>query len=59
MQVGRERPPQGRARGEEGGSQVGVAHAPLATDRGIDSGTDEDAGGAGRRPMAAREVQHR
>lgn len=37
MQVGRERPPQGRARGEEGGSQVGVAHAPLAIDSGVDT----------------------
>jgi hypothetical protein len=34
MQVGRERPPEGRAWGEEGGSQVGVAHAPLASDGG-------------------------
>jgi hypothetical protein len=30
MVVGRERPPAGRPRGEEGGSQVGVAHAPLS-----------------------------
>ena len=30
MHVGRERPPEGRAWGEEGGSQMGVAHAPLS-----------------------------
>src|SRR5918999_3548528 len=30
MHVGRERPPEGRVWGEEGGSQMGVAHAPLA-----------------------------
>jgi hypothetical protein len=29
MHVGRERPPAGRAWGEEGGSEMGVAHAPL------------------------------
>jgi hypothetical protein len=49
MQVGRERPRQGRAGGEEGASSGGDAPAPLATDRGIDSGTDEDAGGKERR----------
>ena len=41
MQVGRERPPQGRAQGEEGGSHVGVAHAPPAADGDADTGTDE------------------
>ena len=30
MPVGRERPPEGRAWGEEGGSQMVVAHAPLS-----------------------------
>ena len=30
MDVGRERPLAGRAWGEEGGSQMGVAHAPLS-----------------------------
>ncbi len=29
LHMGRERPPEGRAWGEEGGSQMGVAHAPL------------------------------
>ena len=40
MHVGRERPPEGRARGEEGGSQMGVAHALLAALLGCDSGAD-------------------
>jgi hypothetical protein len=38
MHVGRERPPEGRAWGEEGGSQMGVAHAPVAALLGCDSG---------------------
>ena len=33
---------------------MGGAHAPLATDRGIDSGTDEDTGGKGRRAIDRR-----
>jgi hypothetical protein len=40
MHVGRERPPEGRAWGEEGGSQMGVAHAPLVALLGCDSGAD-------------------
>jgi hypothetical protein len=40
MHVGRERPPEGRAWGEEGGSQMGVAHAPLAALLDGDSGAD-------------------
>jgi len=40
IHVGRERPPMGRASGEEGGSQMGVAHAPLAALLGCDSGAD-------------------
>jgi hypothetical protein len=32
MHVGRERPPEGRAWGEEGGSQMGVAHAQVPRD---------------------------
>jgi hypothetical protein len=40
MQVGRERPPEGWAWGEEGGSQMGVAHAPLDALLGCDSGAD-------------------
>jgi hypothetical protein len=40
MHVGRERPPAGRAWGEEGGSQVGVAHAPQTASLGCDSGAD-------------------
>src|SRR5918993_3051443 len=40
MHLGRERPPAGRAWGEEGGSQMGVAHALLAALLGCDSGAD-------------------
>jgi hypothetical protein len=40
MHVGRERLPEGRAWGEEGGSQMGVAHAPLTALVGCDSGAD-------------------
>jgi hypothetical protein len=40
MHVGRERPPEGRAWGEEGGSQMGVAHAPAVALLGCDSGAD-------------------
>jgi putative addiction module component (TIGR02574 family) len=54
--VGRERPPTGRAWGEEGGSQVGVAHAPLASDGGIGSGSDSVTGGTERRPLTFVEV---
>jgi hypothetical protein len=45
MHVGRERPPEGRAWGEEGGSKMGVAHALLAALLGCD-------GGVGSRPAA-------
>jgi hypothetical protein len=45
LHVGRERPPAGRAWGEEGGSQMGVAHAPAVALFGCDSGAD-------RRPAA-------
>jgi hypothetical protein len=54
--VGRERPPEGRARGEERGSQVGVAHAPLAALLGCDSGADSRPAAqsaAGSRPEVA------
>ena len=40
MHVGRERPPEGRAWGEEGGSRMGVAHARVATLLGCDSGAE-------------------
>jgi hypothetical protein len=40
MHAGRERPPEGRAWGEEGGSKMGVAHALLAALLGCDSGAD-------------------
>ena len=48
MDVGRERPPEGRSWGEEGGNQMGVAHA-LAALLGCDNGVDCDAGGTERR----------
>ena len=38
--VGRERPPAGRAWGDEGGSQTGVAHAPLSALLDCDSDAD-------------------
>jgi hypothetical protein len=37
---GRERPSEGRTWGEEGGSEMGVAHAPLTAPLGCDSGAD-------------------
>jgi hypothetical protein len=43
MHLGRERPPAGQARGEEGGSQMGVAHAPAVALLGCDSGADSRA----------------
>jgi len=49
--MGRERPPEGRARGEEGGSQVGVAHALAVSDTGVDTYRDGDTGGIERRPQ--------
>lgn len=39
----------GRARGEEGGSQMGVAHAPLIDLLRCDSGADSVTGGTERR----------
>jgi hypothetical protein len=54
--VGRERPPAGRAWGEEGGSQVGVAHAPLASDDGSGSFLGSATGGRERRPLTFAEV---
>jgi hypothetical protein len=55
-QVGRERPPRGRARGEEGGSEVGVAHAPLAL-RSAATAAAQNA--AGVRPDVADWQEHR
>lgn len=49
MNVGRERPPAGQAWGEEGGSQMGVAHAPLIDLLRCDSGADSVTGGTERR----------
>ena len=49
-------PLRGRAWGEEGGSQVGVAHAPAVDDCDADSSTDQDAGGTERRPGMFAEV---
>ena len=40
MHVGRERPREGRAWAEEGGSRMGVAHAPLAALLGRESGAE-------------------
>ena len=54
MHLGRERPPAGRAWGEEGGSQMGVAHAPVVSLLGCDSGADSDTGGTERRRRQAR-----
>ena len=53
--MGRERP-QGRAWGEEGGSEVGVAHAPFASDSGSDGGIGSATGGTERRPLTSAEV---
>jgi hypothetical protein len=39
--------------------EKGVAHAPLVADSDADTGTDKNAGGIKRRPVASREVQHR
>ena len=49
MHVGRVRPPEGRPWGEEGGSQVGVAHAPLSDLLRCDGGADSVTGGRERR----------
>lgn len=54
MEVGRERPPVNRAWGEEGGSQVGVAHALVVSGTGIDTCSDWDTGGIERRPQTWR-----
>jgi hypothetical protein len=48
--LGRERPPPEEAWGEEGGSEVGVAHAPDASATAADSRADCDTGGTQRRP---------
>src|SRR5688572_2190305 len=53
--LGRERPPAGRAWGEEGGSQVGVTHAPLGALLGCDSGADCKTGGTERRRRDSRD----
>jgi hypothetical protein len=39
--LGRERPPPTGPWGEEGGSQMGVAHAPLVAGCDADTGTDQ------------------
>jgi hypothetical protein len=54
MHVGRERPLAGWAWGEEGGSQMGVAHAPVVSLLGCDSGADSDTGGTERRRRQTR-----
>jgi hypothetical protein len=54
MHLGRERPRPGRAWGEVGGSKEGVAHAPVVSLLGCDSGADSDAGGTERRRRQTR-----
>jgi hypothetical protein len=54
MHVGRERPPTGRAWGEEGGSQVGVAHAPACLSAPLRQRAECDAGGVLRRRRQAQ-----
>jgi hypothetical protein len=49
-QVGRERPPRDMTWGEEGGSEMGVAHAPLASLRCCYRRTGWNTGGTERRP---------
>jgi hypothetical protein len=47
-------PLEGRAWGEEGGSQMGVAHAPLGALLGCDNGADCESGGTERRRRQTR-----
>jgi hypothetical protein len=54
MHVGRERPPEGRAWGEEGGSQMGVASRPTGRLLGWDNGADCETDGTERRRRQAR-----
>ena len=49
--VGRERPPLDGQWGEEGGSQMRVAHALVVYGTGIDTCSDRDTGGMERRPQ--------
>jgi hypothetical protein len=56
MHVGREQPPAGLAWGEEVGSQMGVAHAPLASDGGSGGRSGSATGGTERRPLTFVEV---
>ena len=50
--------PSGQAWGDDGGSQVGVAHAPLASVGG-GGGADSATGGTERRPLLCTQASHR
>ena len=54
MHLGVSDPVLGRARGEVGGSKEGVAHAPVVSLLGCDSGADSDTGGTERRRRLTR-----
>jgi hypothetical protein len=56
MDLGRERPPRDRAWGEDGGSEVGVAHAPDTWLTAVVSRADGNPGGTKRRPIPGSEV---